>query len=302
MKGCEECQKRMDAFLDEELRGPAEKDFQSHLAECESCTARVNEQRAFFQAVRASRPSESAPAALRERVRVLVERDAQAKAVGSGFWAGFGGRWMLGWLSSRAVLATGLSVTVIAVTWMVWSASHRSRQAEEFRELAVQAHKEQLAGELPLQVKTESTTALTQWFTTKVPFSFRLPEYQGISGKPPSYRLMGGRVIRARTLPAAYVAYEMHNDLISLVMTTGKDTVASGGEVVHSGGVSFHSERVNGLQVVTWTVHDLTYALVSDVTVPAGESCIVCHSGNKGRDPLREFRNRAPKSDSLRGL
>jgi hypothetical protein len=48
--------------------------------------------------------------------------------------------------------------------------------------------------------------------------------------------------------------------------------------------VSFHYATVDGYKVVTWSVHGLTYALVSEEGNNTQRSCMVCHSAMKDRD------------------
>jgi hypothetical protein len=39
----------------------------------------------------------------------------------------------------------------------------------------------------------------------------------------------------------------------------------------------FHFRTENGFKVITWSTHGLSYALVSNVSGSARESCLVCH-------------------------
>jgi hypothetical protein len=82
----------------------------------------------------------------------------------------------------------------------------------------------------------------------------------------------------------------MQAQVISLVVTSVSTSVASGGEETISKGLTFHTHRKEELQVVTWSVHNLTYALVSGVNVPAEQSCAVCHASAKERDLIRNLR------------
>jgi hypothetical protein len=51
----------------------------------------------------------------------------------------------------------------------------------------------------------------------------------------------------------------------------------AGGEEVRSGGFTFHYRSGADSQVITWTTHGLTYALVSSLTGSPQRSCLVCH-------------------------
>ena|SRR5215831_15274036 len=48
--------------------------------------------------------------------------------------------------------------------------------------------------------------------------------------------------------------------------------------------VRFHYYSIEGYKVVTWSVHGLTYALVSQEGNRTQRSCMVCHSTMRDRD------------------
>jgi hypothetical protein len=70
----------------------------------------------------------------------------------------------------------------------------------------------------------------------------------------------------------------------SLMVTPDSVAMASGGIEVAFKKVSFHYSTVEGYKVVTWSVHGLTYALVSDEGNSTQRSCMVCHSALRDRD------------------
>src|ERR1041385_8369647 len=98
------------------------------------------------------------------------------------------------------------------------------------------------------------------------------------------------RVEGARLLPissqqtAAYVAYEMKTGPVGLMVTPDSVALASGGSVANFKTVSFHYSMVQGYKVVTWSIHGLTYGLVSREGNHTQQSCMVCHSAMRDRD------------------
>jgi hypothetical protein len=68
------------------------------------------------------------------------------------------------------------------------------------------------------------------------------------------------------------------------MVTPDSVALASGGAVADFKKVSFHYSRVQGYKVVTWSVHGLTYALVSEEGNRTQKSCMVCHSALQDRD------------------
>jgi hypothetical protein len=91
---------------------------------------------------------------------------------------------------------------------------------------------------------------------------------------------------------AAYVAYRMDDEPISLLVTSAATVVPAGGSVVRSGALTFHVEPVAGLKVISWTDNGLTYALASDVAVEASRSCLVCHGSAEERGKVERFPRR----------
>ena len=177
-----------------------------------------------------------------------------------------------------ALVACGLT---IVGAMLLWSFSLREMRATAFVDVAEKTYRQQLTGRLPLEVTTSSPAEMSAWFASKVLFHFRLPSYQDGSGQDPKYKLSGGRLITFRGDNAAYIAYRMKTQLVSLLVVSASSSAAAGGEKTVSKSLTFHTHRRNGLQVVTWSVHNLTYALVSDVNLRSSQSCAVCHPSVK---------------------
>ena len=77
---------------------------------------------------------------------------------------------------------------------------------------------------------------------------------------------------------------------ISLVVTSERVAVPSGGEEIVSKGLMFHFDSIDGLKVITWSDRGLTYALVSDLEERGQQSCMVCHAGTKDRDFIESLK------------
>jgi len=111
------------------------------------------------------------------------------------------------------------------------------------------------------------------------------------------YRIEGARLIQIRQKTAAYIAYQMQADDVSLIVAPISVAVASGGVELDFKNVSFHYQMIEGYKVVTWSVHGLTYSLVSSEGNATQRSCMVCHSAMRDRDlshtptPLADQKN-----------
>jgi len=184
----------------------------------------------------------------------------------------------LGWLTP--VLALALIVGILGA--IRWSSAPLS--GAEFAEIAVTAHKQHTQGRLALDVRSDSQQTLNDWFKTSLKFHLALPASPAVPGEERPYQLEGARLVSVGHTNAAFVAYRMQKGAASLMVTPSSTAVASGGIEVAFKKVSFHYATVEGYKVVTWSVHGLTYALVSDEGNSTQRSCMVCHSPMRDRD------------------
>jgi hypothetical protein len=136
------------------------------------------------------------------------------------------------------------------------------------------SYPEQNSAVLPLELHSNSPEQVTAWFNGKVPFLFRLPTAQVTPDSLPAYHLTGASLVKYRGKPAALVTYQKENQKVSLMVASAD---SAGGDEVRSGNLTFHYRTEEDFNVVTWTTHGLSYALVSSVSGPARESCMVCH-------------------------
>lgn len=157
----------------------------------------------------------------------------------------------------------------------------------KFAEFAVNTHRQHAQARLALDVRSDSQQTLNEWFRTKSQFSLALPASPMEPGEERPYRLEGARLMQVGGKTAAYIAYQMQTGPVSLMVTPDSVAVASGGIEADFKTVSFHYRMVEGYKVVMWSVHGLTYALVSQEGNNTQQSCMVCHSAMRDRDLSR---------------
>jgi hypothetical protein len=171
--------------------------------------------------------------------------------------------------------------------------SDQGTRTSSFALMAADAHLRHMKGQLPLEIASVSPQQISEWFGNKVNFKVQLPNYQQSSGQEKLYELKGGRLVGFKDDYAAYVAYQMKGQPISLVITSDAVAQPAGGEEIKARGLTFHYNAIHGLKVITWSDRGLTYALVSDLEERGQESCIVCHQGTKDQDFIAPLK---PKS------
>jgi len=199
------------------------------------------------------------------------------------------------WPFTRWLVPAVAIVLIVGVLGAIrpWSSTPMSGQ--QFAELAVKVHKQHVEGNLALDVRSDSQQAINEWLKRKSPFSLALPASPAVPGEERPYRLEGAQLVPVGSKAAAYIAYEVQASPASLMVVPDSVAVASGGVEVDFTKVSFHYRMVEGNKVVTWSVHGLTYALVSREGNGTQRSCMVCHSAMRERDlsktptPLRSY-------------
>ncbi|HST24027.1 MAG TPA: zf-HC2 domain-containing protein [Blastocatellia bacterium] len=284
---CEEVRAAIAFYLDDELSGSDLVAFESHLESCASCSEMMASERRFIEGIREAKPLREAPPELRSSVERILSNSAPPyaappelrrrvrKSLSSPFQLS----------SRRPVALTAIFIFVVALASVWYTTKFRNQKlTSDFALMAVDTHLRHLRGQLPFEIATDSPDEISGWFAGKVSFTLQLPNYQEESGQEKLYRLEGARLVGFKNDYAAYVAYQMQKRPISLVVTSERVAVASGGEEIVSKGLMFHYDSIDGLKVITWSDRGLTYALVSDLEERGQQSCMVCHAGTKDRD------------------
>jgi len=269
MSKCDDIRGRLTLYLDDELQGTERATVEAHLSECEACAAIFARELNFLNTVRESGQLYTAPPELRAKVQQILRPHRRSRF-----------NWMV---AAAAVLL------VLLLPVAVWRLVKKADTPEKgpacsFALMAAETHIRHMRGQLPLEVESQNPQQISSWFVNKVNFSVKLPNYQESSGQEKLYVLEGARLVGYQNDYAAYVAYQMKERPISLVITSASLVEPTGGEEIAAGGLKFHYNAIDGLKVLTWSDRGLTYALVSDLEERGQQSCIVCHEGTKDRD------------------
>jgi Putative zinc-finger len=295
MQDCGDYSVSVQLYLDNELSGGELEDFLAHLETCVPCEETIQVQRELSRLLYRSRPLYSAPDMLRAR---LLASTSQPRSAESSAAPGLASRVATAFVElSRSIRARprhwealAALALILAVSALLFPQLLRRSNAAGYVEAAVAAHRSFLEGKLPLEVQSDSASTVTAWFAGKVPFVFRLPNSGATSAQGPVYRLVGGRLVNYRGGYAALVAYQAKQEKISLLVTSSQAAAAAGGEAVPSGGITFHYSKQANFNVIAWSNHGLTYALVSSLPGSGRQSCLVCHQSMADGDHFSALR------------
>jgi len=272
---CDDIRGRLTLYLDDELQGTERAAVEAHLSECDACRAIFSRELEFLNTVRGGGQLYVAPPELRAKVQQSLRPRRSSR---------------VNWMVAAAAVLLVLLLPVVA--WRIVKRADKPEKgpAGSFALLAAETHLRHVRGQLPLEVESTSPQDISSWFVNKVNFRVKLPNYQESSGQEKLYVLEGARLVGFQNDYAAYVAYQMKERPISLVITSASLVEPTGGEEIPAGGLKFHYNAIDGLKVLTWSDRGLTYALVSDLEERGQQSCIVCHEGAKDQnfiEPLK---------------
>lgn len=310
MNQCDEIRAQMSFYLDDELQGSERATLEAHLSACEACRQLFDSERRFLDIIRGSRPLHIAPPELRASVEGTLSDVPSAHAASPDFrHRTRRSLWRVGSAASAPIhprhVVAAAGVAAVALLIGFWGITEYRKQRlnppSEFALMAVDTHQRHLRNQLPLEIVSDVPERISAWFAGKVPFSVKLPNYQESSGQEKLYNLEGARLVGYKNDYAAYVAYKMRMQPISLVVTSEAVAQPSGGEEIVSKGLTFHYDSIQGLKVITWSDRGLTYALVSDLEERGQQSCIVCHQGTKDQDFIESLKPKQVSKTFLGG-
>jgi len=263
-------------------------EFSRHLRVCAECQKRVEEEKALSRFFEKTTPLYTAPAELRARIAALPSGEPHSrsslliKLQATAAWIGDQIQQPLHWGTRR--WRTALCAVLIAfISVGVFRSLLQEARARDYVEAAVAAHRDTLAGRLPLEIQSDAPEAVTRWAGERVSYHFQLPTPQNVPHGGSGFRLAGARLVELTRGRGVMVAYHRPDQTVSLLIAPANTAVVSGGEEVQDGRLLFHYRNHAGFNVITWNNHGLAYALVSSVSGQARQSCLVCHGSLPAR-------------------
>jgi mycothiol system anti-sigma-R factor len=235
---CAGIQRFVDCYLDGEFAERDRGEFEAHLAECEICREKVRVQAEWKKQIKAAAPREQAPAALRNRIKRSIAREAPAQPLS---WR----RWTVRVMPVAAASGVLLTLLVSKVQWSPVAAD------------VIAKHQKMAAGTLPIEV-TGGPDQLKQWYANKVDFPVRPLQL-------PQAALRGGRLANIGDKQAAYLVYDINGDKVSVFVFDPADLPmeAQRKAVIKNREVYFDQER--GYNVALFRDHGVGYAIASDL-------------------------------------
>jgi anti-sigma factor RsiW len=289
---CAECERRLDAYVDEELDAPARAAVERHLRECPACRSKHDRKRALALALRQQLPTYAVPDLLRARIdgalRAASTRDAPTT-------------------TERAVPATAVPVTGAPMTAASMTAAPTAAAARRWRWAALAASALFVVSTTYGVVATRSTESpddaiahdvlashvrslmpghltdvassnrhnVKPWFNGRLDYSPPVYDFSG-AGFP----LVGGRMDYVGSRAVAVLVYQRRQHVISLFVWPAERQAASA--PVRAAERAPERTR-QGYHLLPWTRGGMTRWAVSDLNA----------------EELRDFARLEQRTDSL---
>lgn len=202
---CDDIHNAIYVYLDGELAGPEEGDFEAHVSACRRCARLLAQESGMLTAVRAHAPQPKAPESLRLGVLAALDAAPAPLPAERRAPAPRPSAWLVGagWVS--AIAAVLLAFIMIS--------GHKAASEEDQRRVlteSVAAHRENL----PMEIRG-SEQQVRQYLQENVPFPVEIP-----FDDSPTIRLTGARLTRVGGREAVLFNYSVQGERLTVVQVT----------------------------------------------------------------------------------
>jgi anti-sigma factor (TIGR02949 family) len=251
---CGEVRKFLHAFLDSEFAEEDRVALAAHLGVCESCRALASFEQLFQRSLRATTTTVRAPAALAARVSAALESEAKAQRsapAAPGWGARLAESWARRWLWRLIPAAAAAAIVAGVFVSKRRDLSSDVRLAEE----SIAWHRRQI----PMDIAGPRPELVERFFSDKVPFAVRPPNFEGRKAE-----LVGGRLSNLGEHQAVLLVYQVGGRRVS-VFILDPDALPSVGIPRHVAGRDIFLRGLRGYNVAMYSSGGTGYAVASDL-------------------------------------
>lgn len=199
---CDDIQKGIYVYLDDEFAEPERGDFEDHVRGCGRCRVRVERERTFLRDFRDKIPSVSAPPGLEDRIRAALAAAPPPEST-VGELPGRGrSSWVRPWL-----LAAAAAMLVAIPAVLIWRLSAAPAGEERVAVEALLTHQK----DLPMEVRG-SQRQIRDFLQANVPFEVELP-----TSDDGRLELVGARLTRVDGREAVLLNYALDDERLSIL-------------------------------------------------------------------------------------
>jgi anti-sigma factor RsiW len=265
MQDCQVTIRIMHAYLDGELSAKETVDVQTHLDNCPDCAVLYRNEKLFLDLVQESLPAAVAPRHLGQKVKRALRKSGLAEG------------------SRRCLRMAALPTLAMAVLVLVITGVLSERKpVPALVNKAVNIHQEYLNENVPLDIVSHDPVQVGLWFEKRTDFPLSL-------GQDPvkNLKLLGGRLIEMEGKKAVFLAYEMGQHRLSLVVTAAQGVELFGAREFTVKQSHFYQSNYHGFQTLSWAQEGLAYVFVSEHQEINKKACLICHGHGQDQEAIK---------------
>lgn len=226
-------------YVDRELDAAGVEAVEGHLAECQSCGARVQAENDLKQTIRSRARTGPAPAVLAAQVlRRLREEEARKSRPL--------------WSRRHLVLGTGV-LLLLALAVLLWHDGGRSRLVTEL----IDDHIRYLVSTVAAEEGTGDPLAAERWLEDQLNLAVPVPRFA-----PEGPRLLGARRCYVLDRQVALIFYELDGQRVSVFVMDDRNLDLAGMTRLDVPEAECSMDSYKGYHVVGWTRAGLLFAVV----------------------------------------
>lgn len=234
--GCDEAQRLIPFFLDDELDAEQCLLMEVHISHCEPCQRELSCEGELRLALRRASTRVVAPQSLRRKIQAEIETAGRRPSA----------------FRNRVPIAAAAALLLAFVGGQMFDSSH-----DEFNGVT-SSH----ARNLPMDVSGGDWQNVQSYLNTRLPFSVRKPNVEDSS----AVALVGGRVTQVGNREAAYLRYRLPRGHVSIFVY--QDQGGDPSEVApgyRMGRPEVVMRQLKGLNIARWREGGLVYSVVSEL-------------------------------------
>lgn len=245
MPECQNVQRLLDAFIDNELSSSEAAVVQQHLEDCSQCASLLEDLLALKEALR-ELPQEKAPPQLRARVLESLEKESRGRVrtrLGLRLWP----------------LGVGAAAAALVVLALFWRVGFLPLEKPMYSSMLAD-HRNTLSESAETDMMSEDPKALWRWMNERSPF----PIPSSLVSKS-KLSLVGGRVAKMNGDDMVSVRYVESGMDISLHAMKGQASIPSTAHKMMVKGMPLYVDSYKGYNVVLWKEGGLLVCAMSEL-------------------------------------
>lgn len=246
---CLELRRSVYTYLDGEYAEEDRVAYAAHLQNCEACRRVVQFESQFRSQIRNCLKTNEVPSHLQKRICSALNAIDRRRPLHRLMWIG--------------LPTTAAAAVVFGIVWFQnpgeETTTQQVRQAPRLAEDSIQWHRQQL----PLDVVDSSPDSVRHYFSNKLPFAVRLPRFTTSHSK-----LMGARLSNLREHQAAYLAYQVDGQRVSVFVVDSSVVPDQGPRLKRVGHRNVYWHDAHGYNVAMFVSKGTGYAVASDLDPP----------------------------------